>query len=195
MVIYRNALYHREVRVHTAGYRRSVAEETIWLAASDGVNLTSYVRVYLKSRFHLYKVLLQNVRILERHLFPPGRSAIEKEVLPPQIVATIDLVPSSSSSISSISFQKDKSALLSLLPLQLHPPNLNYVQILSENEFHMNCWSNPPRPHSRYRGFITNGGRGPRRTLFHSLSGHGNLFDYYTERNKGSHLIGQLGRI
>ncbi len=84
MVIYRNALYHGEVRVHTAGYRRSFAKETIWLAASDGVNLASYVRAYLKSRFHLHRVLFRNVHILERPLFPPGRFDFEIEVLLPR---------------------------------------------------------------------------------------------------------------
>ncbi len=84
MVIYRNTLYHREVRVHIAGYRRSFAKETIWLAVSDRVNLTSHVRAYLKSRFHLHRVLLRNVRVLERVLFPPGRFDFERKVLLPK---------------------------------------------------------------------------------------------------------------
>ncbi len=73
-----------EIRVHIAGYRRSFAKETIWFAVSDGVNLTSYVRAYLKSRFHLHRVLFRNVHILERPLFPPGRFDFERKVLLPK---------------------------------------------------------------------------------------------------------------
>ncbi len=39
MVIYRNAFYPGKFRVHIEGYRRFVAEETIWPAVNDEVNL------------------------------------------------------------------------------------------------------------------------------------------------------------
>ncbi|GEM_PF-5403115 len=80
IVVCRNALYGGKVRVHIVGYRRSAVEETIWLALSDGVNINSSVKVYLK-RFHvenafrdlksgfmLEKVMLRDVRILQRFL-------------------------------------------------------------------------------------------------------------------------------
>ncbi len=60
-----------------AGYRRFVAEETIWLAVNDEVNLT------LSSKDSMWKmVLLRNAHVLERFLFPPGRGTLEREVLP-----------------------------------------------------------------------------------------------------------------